>query len=418
MLDRSLSRLCAAVLMTAPMFLQYVFMLDFVLLPEYFMGMLLAVALIKRPYVNVSVFRWIIAYLILAFVLMCFSVLFYEHVNFVLAGTTYIRFFFYVSVLVFLSYRYFDVDLAAKILIFVAAVNAVYGLMQYLAHTYLGMVLPWHLPFLQVHYGTELIAEQDYYFSTFGYRFSGLFSEPAHLSQYLSFALYFLVFYKSGGFSLSLGTRLLLGAIIISALLLSASGTGFVAVAFVAAAWVIKSLSASGRGSLPSLLGIVIFLAISYLFAGFQADEFLQGLMRITSDSEFSTLYIRVIRPFEVFLSLDLVQQLFGIGYGNYAEFLFFGGALNDYEQIRNVAWTNSAVFILTSVGVVGFIVYLMFHLSVYMRSDFFNKGIVLFILMHLVYSDLPISIFYVTMMSFVLASLFGGAVRSSVSNR
>lgn len=400
------SKICAVALVSAPMLLQYIFIIDIVLLPEYLIAGLLALALLNAPVIDFMVFRWILAYLFFVFASILISILFYDHINAVLAGTTYVRFFFYSMVLIFLSYRYFDIDTAAKVLIFLAVINAGYGLLQYFAYTYSGVVLPWHLPFLTVHYGTELIAEQDYYFTTFGFRFSGLFSEPAHLSQYVSFALYILVFYKSPSFNPSVTAKLLCGAVMVSALLLSASGTGFVAVVFIALFWLISNFSNKRRN--PVIFGFVVFVLalLSYFFIDLQSGGLFQGFSRISSNSEFSTLYIRVIRPFEVYFGLDFFHQLFGLGYGNYAEFLAYTGAFNDYEQLRNVAWTNSAVFILSGAGLIGFLIYMAFHLSVYSRSNTFNKGIVVFILMHLVYSDLPVSIFYVAMMSFVVSAL------------
>lgn len=407
------SRASTFIIILSPLFLQYTFFFDFILLPELFISAIVAISLLKKPGANLYLFKWLFLYLALVIILTLFSAILYDHFNFVLASTTYSRFLFYSIALILISSKYFIIDFGAKLLVLIAVLNAVYGLIQYFSYSLLGVILPWHLPFLSVHYGKELITEQAYYFNTFGFRFSGLFSEPAHFSQYLSFALFFVVFYKSKLFNYPPQWRFSVTLVIICALLMSGSGTGFFAVAFIAAAWVFKRLVKAGKNPIPYLILIVLIPAISYSLISSQSESFLHGFSRITSDSEFSTLYIRIIRPFEVYLSMDLASQIFGIGYGNYAEYLEYGNNLNDYERARNVVWTNSAVFILAGGGMISLAAYLLFHVDLYSKSTTFNKGIIFFVMMHLIYSDLPLSIFYVAMMSFVVASLHMQSIKN-----
>lgn len=403
--NTAFSRCSTVCIAAAPLFLQYIFILDYILLPEIFLAVLLLVSVFKKPIINVSIFRWLLVYLFFVFVSVGVLIGTTENLNSILALTTYARFFFYSMLLVFVSVNFFNIGLGAKLVIFIAVLNSAYGLLQFIFYKLLGVILPWYLPFLTVHYGTELIAEQAYYFNTFGYRFSGLFSEPAHLSQYISFALLLLLFYRSSTFKPSMFVVSFCAFIILCALLLSGSGTGFIEFMFIALFWFLNNFSSSKRKGV-FYFNILLFFAAIYFFAGIESDSFFQGLARISSDSEYSTLYIRVIRPFEVYFSLDTIQQLFGVGYGNYAEYLKYNYALNEYEELRGVAWTNAAVFIMAGVGLVGFILYMTFHVSVYFKSEKLGKGIVVFVVMHLVYSDLSISVFYVTMMSFVFASM------------
>lgn len=399
--SKSFEKLSTFIVVISPLFLQYIFILDFILFPEFFLFLSLVFLFFKSPAINFKVFGWMFFYLLCVFFLVCFAIVNYDFINIKLAMTTYIRFFFYICILVFVSQKFFDVKFGAYCLVWIAFLNSAYGLLQYFSYKFVGIALPWYFPFLTVHYGTELIVEQIYYFDTFGYRFSGLFSEPAHFSQYVCFALFFLFFYKD--LPISNRTIKIMSVVNLLALLLSASGTGFVDVIYVLLVGVIFFFKNSGRNPTIYIYALfVLFLAFFLVFI--QSEDLLKGFSRINSESEYSSLYIRVYRPFEVYWDLDVFYKMFGVGYGNYAEFLSANGVLNDYELSRNVIWTNSAVFILSGVGFFAFCVYLIFHVALYVNVNFLNRAIIIFVLLHLIYSDLPLSLFYVMMMSFVVS--------------
>ncbi|UDN25713.1 hypothetical protein LEO80_14170 [Aeromonas caviae] len=390
------------VIALSPMFLQYSLFVPVLLFPEFFLILALLAATVRRTNVDLPLLFLVV---VLVFYLLVLSFIKYNAESYMLLTlslTTSFRLFFYFVILAVLSKSYFVRDFAAKILVFVAASNSLYGLIQFFTYNFFKISLPWSLPFLTVQHGQRLITEQDFIFDKFGFRFSGLFSEPAHFSQYIGFAFFVVLFYDGGRF-FNKNSKVFLSVLFTLSLLLSASGTGFFVIIFIVALLLYKILfeSVSFIKFFISISVFVFFISALVLLL-FSNDIFYLGVQRVLDFSDTSSLYVRMIRPLVVFSSLDYIDMIFGIGYGNYSSYVFYQGIENAYEAELGFAWTNSLGVFLVGSGMIGFAIVIFIYGYLLRKADNFGRVALLFVLVHFLFSDLPHSIFFVCFASFL----------------
>ncbi|MCA6065040.1 hypothetical protein [Thalassolituus marinus] len=400
--DRTVAaKFMTLVVVLAPMFLQYTIFFPFLLFPEFFLVLFSAYFLLVNRRVDffysAVVFSFYV-YLLSITIIYYYS---YGYLDLFLSIGTSARFLLYLFVVVVL-YRNFNRDLGARLLVYLAIFNSLYGLAQYISYNFFGITLPWYFSFLNIQYGSRLINEQEDIFSEFGFRFSGLFSEPAHFSQYVGFALLVVNFYKP---SLVFSRRFAIFStlLFVFVLLLSSSGTAFILVLFFMLVFFYRNIFV--RFSYLKFVKILLLsIFVFLLFFTTSIDGFFSGLDRILRFGESSTVYVRVVRPIDVFLNIDIMRKIFGVGYGNFSVYLDSIGGFNDYEQSLGFAWTNSLGVMLVGAGLVGTAFIVFFYLRVFLKSDAFGRIVVLFILIHFFFSDLPHNMFFVSFILFALS--------------
>lgn len=384
------------------MFMQYSIFFSFVLLPEFFFILLLLLCFCSGK----SHFDPVLLALVVLLFLYLIAGSLYKYyttayVDFNLSVTTLMRFLFYFMITIFLSANYFLREYGAKTAVYLAGFNSIYGVIQFVSFKAAGLVLPWYLPLLSVQQGQRLIAEQDFIFGEFGYRLSGLFSEPAHFCQFIGFALLIVLFYKKGGL-FARKVQVLFVVIFILSLLLSGSGTGVFVIIFIFTAFCLKLIF--GKYSAKNFVLSFSFLvvsAFSLIIVILLNDALSLGVLRVLSFSDMSTLNVRLIRPVMVFLSLDYVDTFFGVGYGNYSTYVFYNNINNIYESSIGSAWTNSLGVFLVGSGLLGFSLVSVIYRYIFINSDSFGRLIILYIFVHFFFSDLPHSIFFICFISF-----------------
>lgn len=388
------------------MFLQYSLFVPFLLFPEFFFFTVLSYLVLLKGNVKVNFWYLLLAVLIYSYILsLSFLRYFTEnYVNLGLSVTTTGRLFFYLVFVIMLS-SLFRRNLAAKLIVYVAIFNSVYGLIQFYSFNFLGVTLPWYIPFLDVEHGKKLITDQDYIFQAFGFRFSGLFSEPAHFSQFIGFSFLVLIFYDSGRL-FKRKIKILFSTIFATSLLLSASGTGFFVIMFIISAYTYSYIF-NNFSAKKLIFGLISFVIVFTFFisALLNSELFSFGVSRLLSLEDNSSLYVRVVRPLLVFWDLNLSQKIFGVGYGNYSTFLESLNAFNSYEKSLGFAWTNSLGVFLVGSGIVGTILITAFYFLIYCKTDSFGRLAVIFVSFHFVFSDLPHTIFFVCFILFATSS-------------
>lgn len=418
-LTRAINRMGILLIVLGPMFTQYVFFFDFILLPEVFFLAMLPVFVLRRSSIPLGYFKYFILYLGLVLLLMFIAFFVQPFFDAQIAMTTYVRYLFYILIIMFFSYDSFDINYGAKALLAIASMNSIYGLIQFTSYHVFGKVLPWYLSFLNMKYGTLIVREYEYFFSVFGYRFSGLFSEPAHLSQYLATALILALFYKSESFSLRLVTRGLLIMLYSLTILISAAGTGVAILGFVFLLYLVWSFRESRRSLLSLLkkLFFVPFLLVVIILV-LNNPTTSRGFTRVASLGDLSAMNVRVVRPFSIFLQLPLISQIIGIGYGNYSTFVFSMGMATSYEKANGLAWSNTAANILVGTGFLGFFIYYFAFYSFLTRTRGIRRYFVLLLIFFSFFSDLPLTFQLVTIMSFVVGYTDGIRMHNGISNK
>jgi hypothetical protein len=398
-LQRKISLLYTLVLCLSPLLIQYCFIFDFVLFPEFFL-ILLGGSTLLFP---IKIDRKLLIYVFLFFSFTAVGSLYFSYYSeyYILKSglATQFRLLVYFLFVLFFSANLFDRKYAAICIVVVGVLSSIYGIVQYVFYYYLNIVLPWYLPWLEVKYGARLIAEYESIFQIYGYRYSALFSEPAHFSQYVGLSL--LVILLKGKELIS-SKLLYLSAIFLMliSLLLGGSGTGFVVVLLVFLVYfydLFKSYNLYNKIFLAIALGFLL-ITILYTVVGFNYQ--FSGLNRLLSMSETSTVYVRILRSLEVFQSLDSIDQFWGLGYGSYADYLIYNQLLNNYEASTGTNWSSSLGFLLTGIGVVGVALLLMYYFLLWNRSDVFGRYLIIYLCFYFPFSDLPLSIYFVLITS------------------
>ena len=408
--NATFSKYLTTLIVIAPLFQQYILIFDFILLPEYLLAPLLIKTILSKKIKINKIFIFLILYRT-SLLLLCITSLHRPPFDSYIFWTTYSRFSFY-AIFIIVFHRYFDTSYGLNLLTAVALLNSIYAFSQLIVFDNFSIALPWHLPFLSVKYGTQLIENQGEIFVQFGYRPSGLFSEPAHFSQYIGFAYIALLFGTFHSKSLVSRFRIVFLAIYTLALLLSGSGTGFAIVAiFSVLYFVFPKKQGLHRTRVPLIaFGGAVAVAAGWLF---DFSALFHGLSRIEGASETSALYVRVIRPIEVYLSLSPLDMIFGVGYGNYAKYVIYSGLMNEYEESINIAWTSTAGFILVGGGALSFVLICVFFCNLFTKSQILGKSIVLFVFIQIFFNDFVTSLFFVMAMSFATSLIMDARVGS-----
>lgn len=388
------------IIILGPMFTQYSSVSSVILLPEFLIFPLLIIHFFKYKSMPILNMKRYFLYFFIALLLTFINVLIGTNVNLAVSLFAFIRHVFYAFIIVSIGHKNFNADYAAKILIIVAALNSIYGFIQYITYNFTGKILPWYFSFLPVKYGTNLIENSTYYFNTFGYRFSGLFSEPAHFSQYISIALLVLLFYNFDNFKISKFKKTTTSIIFIFALLLNGSGTGFAMIIFVMILYFINN-EKKNLGSLLLKLTVYV-IGIIFLTYIITNESLNVGLDRIMSFSDLSSGNIRVLRPFYVFDSLPALSKVIGVGYANYSEYVINSSLATAYELSIGSAWTNTLGYILVGSGFLGFIFYLSFILYLFKNTKHFYRYLVILIAVFALFTEVPLSFQFITIMSFI----------------
>ena len=402
------------IIVLSPLFLQYSFIFPFVLFPEFFFILSLSFIFFKKTELNYSILTFSLLIFLYIFSLSAVKYFSEDYISFALSATTSFRLLFYLLIVVFFS-SFFLRDYAAKLVVYVAAFNSIYGLAQFGSYNVFNITLPWYLPFLNVQHGKKLITDQDYIFEAFGFRFSGLFSEPAHFSQYIGFAFIVLLFYK-GGFKFSSKTKFFTGFVFSIALLLSASGTGFFVILFLFGVVSINFLFNNFNLAKFSIGLFFVSIALVSATTLIMSNDLLSfGVQRILNFDDNASFYVRIIRPLVIYDGLDSIDKIFGVGYGNYSNYIFHKSLYNTYELSLGFAWSNSLGVFLVGSGLVGFILINFIYLYAFIKSDFFGKIVILYIYFHFFFSDLPHTIFFVCFFIFAITKICNKNVKVSL---
>lgn len=396
-----IDRYTTLVIVLGPMFTQYASVFNLVLLPELFVIPLLLLSLFKSKYLMIQNFRRYFLYLAVVLFLTLINVLIGTNVNLIVAISAFIRHFFYAIVIISIGYKNFNIDFGAKVLLIVALINSIYGVLQFIFFHTFGKILPWYFSFLNTRYGTNLIENQTYYFENFGYRFSGLFSEPAHFSQYIAIALVVTLFYKSNTFKMKKLTMTWLTLIFSFVLLLNGSGTGFAMILFITVIFFVNAKS-KNLSSLMLKYSLVAIVSVVLLFIS-KNESLNLGLERIMSTSELSTSNIRIFRPFNIFSHLPFLNKIIGVGYANYSEYVINSNLASNFELSIKSAWTNTIGYILVGSGAIGMFFYLNFYVHLLIRTKYFYRYLVLLLGVFSLFTEVPLSFQFITIMSFVL---------------
>ena len=268
---------------------------------------------------------------------------------------------FYITIIVVLSSNgVIDIKYACRIYLVSATVCSIGVLLQVIYHYSFGNNLFLLIPFLNFNQSTlpnyNILSRFYNYMYTFSFRPTSFFLEPSHFSLYVTGALAVLL---NNNFTEMTERRKMINAAIISiAMLLSASGTGYLLLAVCWLNYTLRFFKQSKINSKQFFLFIIALSVVLYIaFTNEYYDVLVNRIGSINNGTD-SSINVRVLKGFYFLKELNPIEWLFGIGCGNY----------NSYVQVHNLLDTmfeheymNSVSYVLVSTGLVGMILFAIY---------------------------------------------------------
>lgn len=275
--------------------------------------------------------------------------------------------FYIVVIFAFTSKRVVNAEYAYNFYLRVTLIISCIVFIQVLAFYLFNKNTYFLIPFLR--YNQSTLADYETYVSAYNYMYryhfrpTAVFLEPSHLALYISPCIFFILNKEQHTKKDFFYALLITGAV-----LLSTSGTGYLLV-FVAWITFIFRIIKNNRIQLW-ILGLVALLAITVIIFVCNSDYIPVLIFRLQSigNGSGSSINVRLLKGFNFIRKLKPLEQLFGIGCGTYDSYI------NTHSIIGKeflYEYMNSVSEILVSTGILGFLIFVRYLMSLrrYMKK-------------------------------------------------
>lgn len=278
-----------------------------------------------------------------------------------------LTYFLFFTLIIFVpSERDFNVQYAGKLYLKIGILIGIYLIIQYIVFFIFKYTLIGLVPGLTLNYAITDYAEwMDKYNSMYEiiFRPTSIFPEPAALAQYLSPLLILILFTRIAG-----KWRILTAIFISVSMILSTSTNGIVLSAII---WGIFLFSRNYGGIdnkqiavflVPVVTLSIIFLFMTLLSANNPISDYTnQQLNDLFTMNTSSSAYLRILRGFDIYRQLDILEEIFGIGLGTYRSYYAMGSI---YVLDGEVEYMSSLSYLLVCTGIFGFLnfIYSLFY--------------------------------------------------------
>ena len=240
---------------------------------------------------------------------------------------------------------YFDEKNYTRVLGVASLIVASYAIIQAITFRFLGFKL--RNIFWQERGGAVFSSTLGEYESV--YRPPSFFLEPSGVTYFLTPFLCYILFRKKT----VNGLEMLSAIIITIGILVSTSGQGLFVISICWGGWGIRQL----RGR--KFMGLLIILICSFLFL--RSYDLNYTVSRITTDEELNAIDARS-GGYELVKDLPDNRIVFGTGYGNYVESIYY----------------SSFAEIVFCTGIVGLLIVLLFYFSLFNKGVLYQKVLVI----------------------------------------
>ena len=250
---------------------------------------------------------------------------------------------------------------------------------------------------------TTLMTHAISFSKTFYYRPYSFFLEPAQVGQYLIVGLLLYIFAENNK------VKRIFGSIICSigfVLTTSASAMALLVIAW--CCWLWKQRKLSNRKLRVGKLYLTclccgIFIA-SYVLVFTDLGRLL--ILRVSeigiAKGNTSGNY-RILRGFLIYIQLDPVRKLIGVGLGNIVSYINEYSIHLAFYEGGEMEYMNSLSYILNSTGIIGGILFLKIFISKIVQKDWFVRSLAMVIVVLLFVSSIYNSAPWLIYMSFLL---------------
>lgn len=294
-----------------------------------------------------------------------------------------------------------DLGLFAGIFEKFAIVASLIIVVQMLCYTRLGNAFFPYLPYPDLYYVeslTEMKHQWAEMISKDIWRPSAFFPEPADFAMYSLLPLAYLFFHAPDS-SVKVWVKRM---IIMAGLLFSGSAIGIMVMSFILLIWFLNLI----RGKVyfwKIILCLAFGIASCFVIVGTSyVSDAIARVQTLDISAGSSTANLRFLQGLHIYGQLPVFHKLFGVGIGNLQHYLYVHRITTPYLLDIGNDYMNAFSTVLVSVGIVGFLIYLVAWIKIWKASFGVKKRIFIMILALLFASS---SIFYsnVSLSYFVL---------------
>lgn len=293
---------------------------------------------------------------------------------------------FYWTLFLFFGLNYFNYEYGVNLYKFIAKALSIYIIFQFIIYQLSGYYLTGFVPFLDINTtgnvsSFELISHYLKSASNNGYlRPNGFLLEPAACGQYLAPVLILYLFKSNNELSCKYEYKNIL--IITVGMLLTVSANAYISLFFIYIIWIISNFRKKKISKkLLGVIAIIIVTGVIFLtFTNIGRSVINRFIILLSNQQREGSSSIRVLRGMAFYLAMPVQFQIFGIGFGNFIQFKAAYNIETIYETMDEYMNTNA--YILISVGIVGFLLYLFFIFRFTKNKYFQSKALVYLLLL------------------------------------
>lgn len=285
---------------------------------------------------------------------------------------------FYLSLFFIFGINYFNYEYGKELYKTITCILSIYIISQFMLYKLFGFYLSGFIPFLDITVSgnissSELMSRYLRSAAIDGYlRPNGFLLEPAACAQYLAPSL-ILYLFKSNNSSIK-GFEYKKIALITFGMLLTVSANAYVSLILIYFVWV-TSIISKKKISKKLFLAIAILIIVGILFLMFSniGKDVINRLLLLGNNTQtHGSSSIRVMRGMAFYFAIPIEFKIFGIGFGNFMQFKKIYNINTIYETLDEYMNTNA--YILISVGLIGFLIYIYFVFKFTQNKKFQSK--------------------------------------------
>jgi hypothetical protein len=196
-----------------------------------------------------------------------------------------------------------------------------------------------------------------------GWRPSNFFLEPAQYSLYAGITLVAVLFYCTEN-------KIKAAILITIGVLFSGSATGIILIGTIWIYWILSQKKYVNIKTLCIFTAILIIIVL-YFVTDNPIKEGLRYRLGTIGEVGSSTGSLRILRGFSIFRQLNLLQQLFGTGLGNFGSFLITSRITTRYDSGLTLGneYMSAFTYILNNTGLVGTGIFISFVAHMFKRN-------------------------------------------------
>lgn len=228
------------------------------------------------------------------------------------------------------------------------------------------MIICPYLSFLPLHYNLsreELVLAHQRRVAYGTYRPTAIFAEPAHFAQYALLGLVLTSCISEDK------KRTISRIIILAAIIFCGSANGIAIAIIILAIWYFKSVKDKITVSKLGIFCILLVIGVGMIYKLGLIDMVWKRISTVAILDRGTTGNQRFLQGIAVFIQMPIINQLFGVGFGNVQSFLIENSIKTAYITEIGNEYMNAFSTVLVSTGILGFIGFMFIWILLLIKS-------------------------------------------------